>query len=62
MKRRQFLKMGAAAGSGLAATTVAAPAIAQSLPEIKWRLASSFPRCSTRCMAPPTSWSSASPR
>ena len=44
MKRRQFLKMGAAAGSGLAATTIAAPAIAQSLPEIKWRLTSSFPK------------------
>ena len=44
MKRRQFLKMGAAAGSGLAATTIVAPAIAQSLPEIKWRITSSFPK------------------
>ena len=44
MKRRQFLKLGAAAGSGVAAATMAAPAIAQSMPEIKWRLASSFPR------------------
>jgi TRAP-type mannitol/chloroaromatic compound transport system substrate-binding protein len=41
MKRRQFLK---AAGAGLAASTVAAPAIAQSTPEIKWRLTSSFPK------------------
>ena len=42
MKRRQFL---AAAGSGVAATAaLAAPAIAQSAPEIKWRLASSFPK------------------
>ena len=40
MKRRQFL----AAGTGLAATAVAAPAIAQSSPEIKWRLTSSFPK------------------
>ena len=42
MKRRQFL---AGAGAGLAAaTTLAAPAIAQSQPELKWRLASSFPK------------------
>jgi TRAP-type mannitol/chloroaromatic compound transport system substrate-binding protein len=41
MKRRQFLQ---AAVAGLAATAVAKPAIAQSSPEIKWRLASSFPK------------------
>jgi TRAP-type mannitol/chloroaromatic compound transport system substrate-binding protein len=41
MKRRQFL---GAAGAGLAATAVAAPAIAQSSPELKWRLTSSFPK------------------
>jgi TRAP-type mannitol/chloroaromatic compound transport system substrate-binding protein len=44
MQRRDFLKkasIGAAAG---AAATVAAPAIAQSLPNIKWRLTSSFPK------------------
>jgi TRAP-type mannitol/chloroaromatic compound transport system substrate-binding protein len=41
MERRAFLKT---AGIGAAATTIAAPAIAQSQPEIKWRLASSFPK------------------
>jgi len=32
------------AGVGAAAATIAAPAIAQSAPEIKWRLTSSFPK------------------
>src|SRR5882762_2937161 len=41
MKRRQFLQ---AAGAGLAASAVAAPAIAQSTPEIKWRLTASWPK------------------
>lgn len=41
MKRRVFLT---SAGVGMAATAVAAPAIAQSAPEIRWRLASSFPK------------------
>ncbi len=41
MKRREFLKV---TGVGLAASTVAAPAIAQSMPEVKWRYAASWPK------------------
>src|SRR6202521_6465385 len=41
MKRREFLKV---TGVGLAASTVAAPAIAQSMPEIKWRQTTSWPK------------------
>ncbi|MBX6323460.1 MAG: TRAP transporter substrate-binding protein [Rhodospirillaceae bacterium] len=45
MKRRAFLgKAAAGIAAGAAATTLAAPAIAQGTPEIKWRLASSFPK------------------
>jgi TRAP-type mannitol/chloroaromatic compound transport system substrate-binding protein len=42
MDRRSFLKSAAIAGAGTAA--LAAPAIAQSQPEVKWRLTSSFPK------------------
>ena len=41
MKRREFLKVGAA---GLAASSLAAPAIAQSTPEVRWRLTASWPK------------------
>jgi TRAP-type mannitol/chloroaromatic compound transport system substrate-binding protein len=41
MKRREFLKAGSA---GIAASAIAAPAIAQSSPELKWRLTASWPK------------------
>ena len=41
MKRRSFLKK---AALGVAAGTVAAPAIAQSQPKIQWRMAASWPK------------------
>jgi TRAP-type mannitol/chloroaromatic compound transport system substrate-binding protein len=41
MKRRQFIK---AAAAGVATGAIASPALAQSMPEVKWRLASSFPK------------------
>ena len=45
MKRRRFVRTaGVGAASVAAASTLAAPAIAQSMPEVKWRLTSSFPK------------------
>lgn len=41
MKRRQFLQ---AAGLGVVGSAIAAPAIAQSMPEIKWRMTASWPK------------------
>ena len=42
MKRRDFIKV---TGIGVAgAATMAAPAIAQSMPEIKWRMTTSWPK------------------
>ena len=41
MKRREFLKVGAA---GMAASALAAPAVAQSMPEVRWRLTASWPK------------------
>ncbi len=41
MKRRQLLRT---AGAGLAAAAIAKPAIAQSMPELRWRLTASWPR------------------
>ena len=42
MKRRDFLKVSAAGAAAVGA--VSSPAIAQSSPEIKWRMTSSFPK------------------
>ena len=42
MKRRDFIKVTGLATAG--AATLAAPAIAQSTPELKWRLAASWPK------------------
>ena len=41
VERRKFLKTAALAGAGAG---IAAPAIAQSMPKVQWRLASSFPK------------------
>jgi TRAP-type mannitol/chloroaromatic compound transport system substrate-binding protein len=42
MKRRDFIKVTGLAAAG--ATTLAAPAIAQSMPEIRWRMTTSWPK------------------
>src|SRR3954468_20420157 len=42
MKRREFLKVTGIGAAG--AATLAAPAIAQSMPEIKWRMTTSWPK------------------
>ena len=45
MQRRKFMRSAAVGGGAVVASgTLAAPAIAQSMPELKWRLASSFPK------------------
>src|SRR5262245_64631303 len=42
--RRKFLRAAGAAGGAGLLSSVAAPAIAQSAPEIKWRLTASWPK------------------
>jgi TRAP-type mannitol/chloroaromatic compound transport system substrate-binding protein len=45
MDRRSFLTKATVGGAGAAAATVlAAPAIAQAMPKITWRVTSSFPK------------------
>ncbi len=44
VNRRKFLKAAGAGGVAAAATTIAAPAIAQTNPEVKWRMQASWPK------------------
>jgi TRAP-type mannitol/chloroaromatic compound transport system substrate-binding protein len=45
MQRRKFLRGASIGGAAVASTAIlAAPAIAQASPELKWRMASSFPK------------------
>ncbi|HXE85596.1 MAG TPA: ABC transporter substrate-binding protein, partial [Hyphomicrobiaceae bacterium] len=45
MKRREILKSGLVVAAGSTVGSIlAAPAIAQSAPSIRWRLTSSFPK------------------
>jgi TRAP-type mannitol/chloroaromatic compound transport system substrate-binding protein len=42
--RRKFVRAAGVGGIGAAAATIAAPAIAQSMPELRWRIAASWPK------------------
>jgi TRAP-type mannitol/chloroaromatic compound transport system substrate-binding protein len=44
MDRRSFIRKAGLAAGGVAASTLAAPALAQSQPQVKWRLTSGFPK------------------
>ena len=45
MQRRKFLRTAGLGAGGVASVSMlSAPAVAQSMPEVKWRLASSFPK------------------
>src|SRR5262249_10455481 len=44
VSRRKFIKVAGAVGIGTAASAVAAPAIAESNPEVKWRMTASWPK------------------
>ena len=44
VSRRKFIKAAGAGGLGVASTAIAAPAIAQSTPEVRWRQTTSWPK------------------
>ena len=44
VSRRKFMKTASAGGMGATAAVLAAPAIAQSMPEVRWRLTASWPK------------------
>jgi TRAP-type mannitol/chloroaromatic compound transport system substrate-binding protein len=44
MDRRSFIRKGALGGTAAAAASLAAPALAQGMPKINWRMTSSFPK------------------
>jgi TRAP-type mannitol/chloroaromatic compound transport system substrate-binding protein len=44
VSRRKFIQTASVGAVGTAAAAIAAPAVAQSMPEIKWRLAASWPK------------------
>jgi TRAP-type mannitol/chloroaromatic compound transport system substrate-binding protein len=44
VSRRKFIKTGAAVGLSAGTAAVATPAIAQAMPEIKWRQTTSWPK------------------
>ena len=44
VSRRKFITSAGAGGLGAAAAAVATPAVAQSMPEVKWRMTASWPK------------------
>ena len=44
LNRRKFLKAATAGGAAAAVTAVASPAIAQAMPDVKWRQTTSWPK------------------
>jgi hypothetical protein len=44
VSRRAFIKAGGAVGAGAVTAAVAAPAIAQSTPDVRWRMPTSWPK------------------